>query len=280
MSFFGNLTGSSQRKAVNNAANQARDSINTGYGQARGEIGQANTQAQGYLGQARTDLGQGYGYATQGVEQAQGYLNPYGQQGTNALSMYSDALGMNGAGAQQQFMGNYAGADPYRAYNEDRTTNAMARNMNARGMANSGVAATAAARENLRRGSEDYQTYLTRLQGMVGMGQQAAGSQANLSSQLGQYGMQYGQGLAGVSGQQGATASNQGQLLANLSTGQYNALTSNEINRGNGLMQANNILPNTLGTLGGLALKAYAGGVFGGGDEKLPWTPSSNARWE
>jgi hypothetical protein len=278
MSFFGSLTGSTQRKRVNQASAEATGYINQGYGQARGELGTANTQAQGYLGQSRTDLGQGYDLATQGTREAQGYIQPYAQTGSNALSMYADANGVNGAPAQQRFMASYQGADPFRQYNEDRSTNALARSYNARGMGNSGVAALASARENLRRGSEDYNSYMGRLQGLSSMGQQAAGQQAGYAAQQGQYGMQYGQGLAGVGAQQAQTATNYGNQLANLSTGQYNALSSNAINRGNALSQADSILGNTLGTFGGLALKAAAGGYGGGGGEQLPWTPQQ-ARW-
>jgi hypothetical protein len=148
-------------------------------------------------------------------------------------------------------------------------------------MGNSGVAALAAARANADRGSQDFENYMNRLQGLGQQGQQAAGQQAGYAfqngQQMGQYGYNLGQGLAGVSGQQAQTAQNTAQQLAQLSTGQNNALAGNEINYGNAKAAASGIGVNNLLSFGGLGLQAMS--LSGSGGERLPWKPNNNARW-
>lgn len=275
MGFFDALTGKAQSKAIAQANANAKSYLNQGYDAARGNITTADTQAQGYLqgGYDRAIAASGAG-----LTQARGDLDPYAQAGNRALAQYQNALGLNGRGQQQQFYDQYAAADPFRAYNERQATTALARQYNARGMSNSGLAALASARASQDRGSQDFSAYMNRLQGLAGQGQQAAGQQSGYSFNNGQQVAQYGYNLGSGQAQ---IAQNTGQSLAGLNTGQYNALAGNEINYGNARAQASSIGINNLAGLGGLALKAAATayGVPSGGAEALPWHPNSQARW-
>lgn len=219
MGFFSDLMGSSQRQDIANARGQADGYLSEGYRDATGAV--------------RT-----------GMTQAQGYLEPYAQSGRQANTLYGNALGVNGRDAQTEFMGSYANNDPFRAHNEEQANRSTLNAFTARGMGNSGAANLAVARGSLDRGSQDYQQYLTRLQGYGQQGQQVAGQQAQYAyqgnAQIGQYASDYGNTRAG-----------------------------NAINYGNALAQSrtqgvNNILNGT-GTLAGAAFKAFApGGVPGG----------------
>lgn len=170
----------------------------------------------------------------QGYSQAQGYLTPYSQQGRQANKIYGTYLGLDGADAQRGAMQQYAGADPFRAYNEQQANQGMARQYNRMGLMGSGNMALGMGRASLERGSQDYNNYLGRL---AGLGQQGMGA----AGQLGQYAMQHGQGVAGAW------------------NGYGNAQAGNEIQRANALGQASGILGNNLMKLGGLAISAYTG---------------------
>lgn len=126
---------------------------------------------------------------------AQNYLQPFIDRGSRAGGMYDNALGINGRGAQQQFMANYA-SDPFRQSNMDAATRSVQRQFNARGMDTSGNALLAAARASQERGSQDYNSYLDRLAGAQGQGAQFAQQGAGLAGSFGQnlMGMRYGYG--------------------------------------------------------------------------------------
>jgi hypothetical protein len=213
MGFFQDLLGGSQRKDMANAKAQADGFLQQGYDGAMGSY---------QAGQARFD--------------------PYAQSGQKANSMYENALGLNGVEAQQSFGQNYAVSDPFRQQNADFANNALMRQYNARGMSNSGAANLGVARASLERGSQDYQQYLTRLQGQGQQGFQATAAQGQFDQGMGDLKFNYG-----------------------------NARAGNAINYGNALAQGrtngvNNIL-NGAGTLFGSAFKAFAPGSpsgFGG----------------
>lgn len=170
----------------------------------------------------------------QGYTQARGYLSPYAESGTQANNLYGTYLGLNGADAQRSALVGYAGADPFRQFNADLAAKTMARSFNRMGMLDSGNHTMAAARANLERGSQDYNSYLSRLAGLAQQGAGAAG-------QLGGYAMNNGQGLAGLW---------QGY-------GQNQA--GNEIQRGNALAQASGIFGNNLMKIGGLGVALMTG---------------------
>ncbi len=176
-------------------------------------------------------------YMQQGYDEAAGigrnYLQPFIDRGNRAGDMYDNALGVNGRGAQQQFMTQYGSSDPFRQQNMDAANQSVRRTYNARGMDTSGNALLAAARASQERGSQDYNNYLNRLQGAQGQGAQMAG--------------------------------NLGNALMNMRYGYGNQQAGNEISYANALAQSRTAGIQNLMGLGGAALKAYAGGGFGGG---------------
>lgn len=272
MGFFGSFTGSDQRKDMRRGYADSNAMMDKGYGEAQRNLGTGYNTAEGAYGQARSDIGGGYGNAltalNRGTSQAVSAFQPYSQSGQSANTMYGNALGLNGAAAQQTFMRNYQ-ADPFRDANNQFATNALMQQMNARGMSGSGVAAAAVAQESLRRGSQDYNAYLDRLLGMQGQGMQTAnalaGLYANQGQQAAQYGYNQGSDLANIQGQKASMGYNYGQNQANLNTDLATTKAGNRINYGNALAASRSIGANNLIGLGGLALKAFGGGGFGGG---------------
>lgn len=176
----------------------------------------------------------------QGYDQAYGFMNPYAQSGTQANSMYTGLLGLNGADTQRGLLAQYANADPFRQFNEDLANKSLARSYNRMGMLDSGNFRMAAARANLERGSQDYNNYLARLAGLSQQGMGAAG-------QLGGYAMGRGQGIAGL-------WNNYGQNQA-----------GNEIQHGNATAQASGIFGNNLMKLASMAVSAATGMPVGMG---------------
>lgn len=213
MGFLSNLTGGSQKKALSEANANATRYLGLGYNEAKDAL---NT---------------GYGKAF-------GYIDPFVQQGQADQTMYRNALGLNGSSGSATAMGAYGNArNPYAAYQQDQTTNALMRSYNARGMGMGGTAAMAAARANNEQGYGDYTNWLARLQGLGQQGYGAATTAAGL-------------------------AQGHGQGLADLGWGYNNALAGNAINYGNARAQmatasANGIM-NGLGGLLGTAVSGFA----------------------
>ena len=124
-------------------------------------------------------------------------------------------------------------------------------------MGDSGAAALASSRANLERGSQDYNGYMNRLQGLGQEANQANASAASMIYGNGQdqahmrYG--YGQDLAQNQGQQAGYAVQQGQQVSGLED-QYTQLRAgNRINFGNAMASnrstgINNLL-NAAGTI-------------------------------
>ena len=224
---WGGFTGESQKKYTNEAfANSTRE-----------------------LQQGRDKGLDAYG---QGYSQAQGYLSPYATQGGQANNLYGTYLGLNGADAQRSALQNYAGADPFRQFNEDQANRGLARQFNKMGMLDSGNSRLAMSRASLERGSQDYNNYLGRL------------------SQLGQQGM-------GAAGQLGGYAMQNGGNIANLWNNYGTTQAGNEIQKGNALSQASGIFGNNLMKVVPLAAAAATGnwgalagmgGMFGGQNDK------------
>lgn len=222
---WGGFTGESQKKFTNEAfANSTRelqqgrdkglDAYNTGYGEAKG------------------------------------YLSPYATSGGQANNLYGTYLGLNGADAQRGALQQYAGADPFRQFNEDQSNRGIARQFNRMGMLDSGNSRLAMSRASLERGSQDYNNYLGRLSQLGQQGMGAAG-------QLGGYAMQNGGNIAGLWNNYGTTQA------------------GNEIQKGNALSQASGIFGNNLMKLGGMGIAAMSGnpmaalsGMFGSPGEK------------
>lgn len=273
MGFFGSFTGSDQRKDMRRGYADSNAMMDKGYGEAKRNLGTGYNTAEGAYGQARSDIGGGYGNAltalNRGTSQAVGALQPFAQSGQQANTLYGNALGLNGGAAQQTFMRDYQGSDPFRASNAEFATNALMQALNARGLSGSGYAANAVAAENLKRGSQDYENYLSRLAGLQGQGlgvaQNISGLYADQGAKAAQYGYNQGSDHANIQGQRAATGYNYGGAQAGLDTDLAEAKAGNRINLGNALAASRSIGPNNLLQLGGLALKAYNPGGFGGG---------------
>lgn len=190
-------------------------------------MAKAKTSADAAL---KTGLDQG----NAAYDQASNILDPFVSGGTAANKLYLDAIGVNGRDAQQAVQDNYL-TDPFRAQNGELADQALIRSLDARGASRGGLAALAVGRANLERGSEDYNNWLTRLQGAGGQGQQAAGAQAGVATGKGDLDFGYGQQVA-----------------------------SNAINYGNAVAQSRSTGINNLLNLAGTAVKAFTPGFSGG----------------
>ena len=199
MSFFGSLLGKDQSKAIGAASQQAAGQVNAGYDDAKGNI-------------------------RSGMTEAQGYYQPFAQSGQQANKFYSNALGMNGAqGGQEAQTAYQAGMNPYMTQQQDRTTNALMRSYNARGMGAGGTAAMAAARANNQMQYGAYDDWMDRIQGQSNQGAQIAGQQAGVAQrgygEIAANDVGRGQTLAGntintVNGQNAATQGGINNLLS------------------------------------------------------------------
>lgn len=199
MSFFGSLLGKDQSRAIGAASQQAAGQVNAGYDSAKGNI-------------------------RSGMTEAQGYYQPFAQSGQQANKFYSNALGMNGAQGGEEAQTAYsAGMNPYMTQQQDRTTNALMRSYNARGMGAGGTAAMAAARANNEMQYGAYNDWMGRIQGQSNQGAQIAGQQAGVAQtgygQLAQNDVGLGQTLAGntintVNGQNAARQGGINNLLS------------------------------------------------------------------
>lgn len=168
---------------------------------------------------------QGQDAALPHYQDASGRLDPYAQGGGQAFNALLNATGVNGAAGQQQFMDSYL---------EDPTQNlmqqAVARQMAARGLTDSGASRLAAGRV----WQEGYGNHLNRLMQIGGQGQQAAAGQATIDTGMGD--LKFGTS----------------QLRAN-----------NQINKANALATSQQAGVNNLLNLGGMALKATGVGGYG-----------------
>lgn len=203
MSFFGSFFGTDQRKDIDRANAAATGALKTGY-----------DEASGYY------------------DKAKAYFDPYAEAGSKAQGTYSDALGLNGeAGAGNALAKYRTAANPYFEYETDRAQRGMDRAANARGGLDTGTNALAVARARMGMGYQDYNNWLSRIQGQTQQGMQAAGSQAQLTQGQGDMRAGYGQQSA-----------------------------ANAINYGNAVAGTRNIGVNNLIQLGGVAMRAAGGG--------------------
>ncbi len=200
MGFFSDFTGASARSDIKKANNTATAALDQGY----------NT-SQGYYDQAASSF------------------DPYTSSGAAGEKMYSDLLGLNGDDARSSAQGVIT-SDPLWSGKLGEDTNAVLKNLNARGMGASGASALAGQRVLL----QNYNSVLDRYQGLGQTGLSATGQRAGVLT--GQGDNAYGFG---------ATKANQALQCGNAMAGTRNT----------GL---NNVLA-VLGT-GAKAYAAYAGG--------------------
>ncbi|MCB1470251.1 MAG: hypothetical protein KDK08_24595, partial [Rhizobiaceae bacterium] len=157
-------------------------------------------------------------------DQAAGLYDPYTQQGGKAATMYADLLGINGGDARAAAQGVLT-SDPLFQGGLAQDSNALLRQLNARGQSGGGLANIAAQR----------------------VLQQNYGSWLDRYNQAGQQGFQATNALAGVRAAQGDNAYGAAATKAGLAVGQGNALASTR----------NTGINNLLGALG-TAANAYS----------------------
>ena len=270
MSFFDSFLNPGAKQAKQGYS-AATGMLKGGEAKARGELTTGFDSADNYLSRIGSGLDAGYTEAgaalDAGQREAQGYLDPYTTAGSDANTMYRNALGMNGTAAQQGFGQNFAASDPFRAQNADFATEAIMRAMNARGMSGSGAAAEAVARQNLMRGSQDYENYLNRLSGVRDSGQTAATNMASMAGQFAGQRANVRTGLADAKtrayGAQAENATNRGNALSNLSYGNAQQMAGQRIGLGNALAESKSAGINNLLGVAGMGLKASGWGGFG-----------------
>lgn len=206
-SLWGSFTGDSQKRRADEAFRQS----------------QAATQA---------GFDQGSGYVKDYNERGNAFLQPYEAQGRTANKLYGTYTGLDGADAQREAFRTYAGSDPFREYNADQANRSMTRQFNKLGMLDSGNMRYAVAKANLDRGSQDFDSFLSRLaaQGQIGVG--AAGA------------------LAGAANQTGG-------LLGQMRMGLGQQQAENAIQHQNALAAADGIFGNNLFKVAGLGMDAY-----------------------
>ena len=170
--------------------------------------------------QSDAQLSQGYGSANADYTKAVNNYQPYvdqGQQGISDNNYYRTLLGLNGTGARDTAEGQVT-SDPMFGGQVAQQSNALLRNLNARGQSGGGMAALAGARI----APSIYQDYLNRFQqnGQQGVqnGLQATGAQSNAMQGRGQLAYGYGATQAGNSINYGNA------MAANDSTGVNNLL--------------------------------------------------------
>ena len=128
-------------------------------------------------------------------------------------------------------------------------------------MSGSGYAAEAVARQNLMRGSQDYENYLNRLSGTSQMGLNAASGAAGVAQNRSSLSANRGQAGASIYGQQSANRINRGNALADLKYGLNQQLAGQRIGLGNSLAETRGIGWNNLMGLASTAAKAYGAGA-------------------
>lgn len=270
MGFFSNFLNPGASDAKSAYADSTR-MLTKGANQARGELNTGFDQAGNYLAQAGQGVGAAYdqagGALDRGQQQATEYLDPYVQSGGQANTLYGNALGLNGAAAQQSFGQNYAASDPFRNQNMDMANESLMRVLNSRGLSGSGFAGEAVARQSLARGSEDYGNYLSRLSGVRDSGQQAATNGAQFAGQFAGQRADLATGrLASqnsIYGAQAQNATSRGNALSDLSYGNAQQMAGQRTGLGNALAQSRAAGVNNLIGAAGMALKATGFGGYG-----------------
>jgi hypothetical protein len=161
-------------------------------------------------------------------------LQPYVTAGTGALTGQQNMLGLNGAPAQQQAIAALQ-SSPYFTAMKQQGTDSILANASATGGLRGGNTQGALAQFTPQLLAQTFQQQYGNLAGLSSMGQNAAAG-------VGNAGLQTGQGIAGLLGQQGAAqaggALGQGAAYANALNGLSNGLGMYGGMRGYGQRQA------------------------------------------
>jgi hypothetical protein len=151
MGFLGSLFGSDQRKDINRANKKATAALNKGEGQLTDQYGRAI-----------------------------GELDPYSNGGQQGFEAYLAALGLRGDDARRAVQESYFN-DPAFTGQNDLAQNALLRQLNARGVSDSGQQRLASARVL----QEGWNNHLARLQGVGDTGLKSSAVQGGFQQGLG-----------------------------------------------------------------------------------------------
>jgi hypothetical protein len=183
MSFFDSFTGASQRRDMSRANRQANNA-----------------------------LAQGYGQQQQRYDQAAGMFDPFVQQGQAANAFYGNALGLGGQEAQGQAINTLTG-NPLFQGQLANDSNAVMRQLNARGQSGGGLANVAGQRVFQQTAGN----WLDRYRDAGRDGFQATNQQAGVRMNQGDNAMGYGATRAGQSMNYGnALASTRSTAMNNI----------------------------------------------------------------
>jgi hypothetical protein len=239
---------------LNRNANLSLDALGTGYTGARGDVTAQFQPSLDSLGRgfdtARTDLTTGYGAAGDATRAGIAQYQPWINSGTSADAMYTNALGLNGAG------GNAAATDAFHAgpqyqWNRDQAIDASARKMNSLGIGGSGntLSTITTLGENLA--NNEYGSWLSNLNNASGRGLTAASGAAQGNYNLANLGTGLATNLGNLDTSRGTAEAGLrtgfGSSLGNLDVGQGTGAASIYTGLGNSLANANTNFMNTLG---------------------------------
>lgn len=174
---------------------------------ARSDMRRANKQATGALAE-------GYGQQSQRYDQAYGLYDPYAAEGRQGAEMYNALLGLRGGDAAQSSYDTLAGLPAFSG-KFAQESNAVLRNMNARGQGAGGAAALAGERVL----QQNIGNWLDRYRDAGRQGYEATGQQAGIRMNQGDNAMGYG-----------ATRANQAIGYGNAMAGTRNAGLNNLLN--------------------------------------------------
>jgi hypothetical protein len=162
MGIFDIFTGNASKKALN----QQIATQNAGKKEAYGFLDTGLNNATGLYGQAG------------------GMFDPYAQGGLKGQNLYSDALGINGAQGNQNAVNAFQTSPGYQ-FGMDQGIQALERRASAQGNLQSGNTNLDTLKYAQGYANNNYNDWLSRLQGVGAQGLQATGSQAGLLSDLG-----------------------------------------------------------------------------------------------
>ncbi|MEO0943250.1 MAG: hypothetical protein AAFY06_00210 [Pseudomonadota bacterium] len=186
MSFFGGLFGGSQRDDIRRGKNEANQILDEYYNSGRG-------------------------IEEQYFDQAIGYLEPGLRSGDRAQTRLDNALGINGAEAQQQFYDAFQEAPGFKAQLA-HGTKTVSNNANAQGYSLSGRAQKELQSYGQKYQQEEYRDHLNRLERRTAAANSQRQGAADLTSRTGNNLAQsyYGQG-----GAKASNAINSASAIAN-----------------------------------------------------------------
>lgn len=164
MGFFDSLTGKNIGKATEKAIGQNRDLLQS-YGNKATQF--INTGEQNSIG---------------ALDEAAGAYSPWASAGGDALGMYTDALGLNGAEGNARATGAFQTGPGYQ-FAVDEGMRAAERAASASGMLGSGNLFDELARRGQGYANQEYGSWLDRLNGVSGQGLTAASGQAGAYAQ-------------------------------------------------------------------------------------------------